>query len=165
MAGIGATGDLARVNSNIGALNTYNHLKRKNKSIQQHQEHLATGQRINRASDSPANYVIARKMTAKQNALSKAQENIGEAVAAMQEADTGLSQMEEIILNMKELAQQASSDTVGLPERVAIEFEINQYAAEITDIAEDTNWQGSKMLDGGLAWTLQVGQKTTDLIT
>ncbi|MFP4459471.1 MAG: flagellin [Candidatus Zixiibacteriota bacterium] len=164
MAGIGAMGDLARVNSNIGALNTYNRLKENSKNIQRHQEHLATGQRINRASDSPANYVIARKMTSKQNALAKAQENIGDATAAMQEADTGLAQIHDIVLDMKELAQQAASDTVGPAEREAIEYEINQYASEIEDIAEDTNWQGVKLLDGNLDWTLQVGEKTNDKI-
>jgi flagellin-like hook-associated protein FlgL len=53
MAGIGATGDLARVNTNIGAMNTYNHLRKKNSNISSAQEHLATGKTINRASDSP----------------------------------------------------------------------------------------------------------------
>ncbi|MFP4459429.1 MAG: flagellin [Candidatus Zixiibacteriota bacterium] len=164
MAGIGAMGDLARVNTNVGATNAYNHLKSKNKAIQQHQEHLATGQRVNRASDSPANYVISRKMQSKANSLASAQENIGDAMAAMQEADTALSQIDDIILDMKSLAQQAASDTVGGAERKAIEYEIQQYASEITDIAEDTNWQGNSLLDGDLDWTFQVGEKTEDTI-
>ena len=164
MAGIGAMGDLGRVNTNIGALNTYTTLKETSKRISAHQEHLGTGKRINRAADSPANYVIVRKMTAKSNALSQAQENIGDAIAAMQEADSALAQIEDIILSMKELAQQAASDTMGPSEREAIEYEINQYVAEIDDIAEDTNWQGVKLLDGNLNWTLQVGEKSTDIL-
>ncbi len=164
MAGIGAMGDLAKVNTNIGALNTYTNLKSTNRRISSHQEHLGTGKRINRAADSPANYVIVRKMTAKENALVQAQENVGDAMAAMQEADSALAQIEDIILNMKELAQQAQSDTVGPSEREAIEYEINQYLAEIDDIAEDTNWQGVSLLSGSLDWTLQVGEKSEDTL-
>ena len=164
MAGIGTMGDLARVNTNVGALNTYNHLRSKNKQIMTHQERLSTGQRINRSADAPANYVITRKMTAKQQALSQAQENIGDAVAAMSEADSGLTQIVDVMLEMKSLAQQAQSDTVGLSEREAIEFEIQQYAEEIDDIADDTNWQGSKLLSGKIDWKLQVGAKSDDLL-
>lgn len=164
MAGIGAMGDLARINTNVGALNSYNVLTEKNRNIQQHQEHLATGKRINRAADSPANYVIAQKMTAKLNALTQAQENIGEAMAAMQEADSGIAQIHSIMLDMKQLAQQAETDTIGHDEREAIEYEIQQFAKEIDDIAEDTNWQRMQLLEGSVDWTLQVGEKVDDTL-
>lgn len=165
MAGIGTMGDLARVNTNVGALNTYNHLRQKNKQIMTHQEHLSTGQRINRAADAPANYVITRKMAAKQQALNQAQENIGDAVAAMGEADSALAQIVDVMLEMKSLAQQAQSDTVGISEREAIEFEIQQYSDEIDDIATDTNWQDVPLLNGGIDWKLQVGAKSDDVLS
>ncbi len=164
MAGIGAMGDLAKVNTNIGALNTYGSLKSNTKKLQLHQERLATGKRVNRASDSPANYVITRKMQSKVNALSQAQENIGDALSAMQEADSSLAQMQDIVMEMKTLAQQAATDTMGASEREAIQFEIQQYASEINDIAEDSNWQNEKLLSGNLNWSLQVGASADDTI-
>jgi flagellin len=103
-------------------------------------------------------------MTAKASALAQAQENIGNATAAMQEADSALAQIEDIILNMKQLAQQAMSDTIGPEERLAIDYELKQYAAEINDIAGDTNWQGVNLLTGSLDWSLQVGESEVDVI-
>ena len=164
MAGIGAKGDIARINTNVGAVNAYNHLRLKNREVQKHQEQLATGRKINRASDSPANYVIAKKLTSKYIALQQAQENLGDAMSALQEADSALAQIQGIMLDMKQLAQQAQTDTMGVNERAALEFEINQYALEINDIAGDTNWFDNVLLDGQIDWVVQVGEKMSDTL-
>jgi flagellin len=75
-----------------------------------------------------------------------------------------LHRVQDIILEMKVLAQQGQSDTIGDSEREAIQYEIRQYADEINDIASDTNWQGVSLLDGTMNWTLQVGEKSSDTI-
>ena len=89
--------------------------------ISRYQEQLSTGLKLNRASDSPSSYVIAKKMDSKAQNLGQAQENISQAIGAMSEADTALTQMQGIILNMKLLAQQAAPDTMSIDERKAIE--------------------------------------------
>ena len=143
-----ATADVARINTNIGALNSLNALRSVNRHLALHQTRLATGLRINEAADDPAGLTLATKLNVRAQSLQRAVDNIGDAKNLLSVAEGGLKKINEILGKMRVKAEQAASDTLGATERQAIATDLGQYAREIDDIVEQTTWNGQKLLDG-----------------
>ena len=157
-----ATGDYTRIATNIGALNALNALKDVQSKLGVAQLRLATGKRINQASDDPAGLTIATKFNYRSSGLGVALSNIGDAQNMMAVAEGGLDQINSILQQMRDKAVQASSDTLGTAERTAISAQLTQFQGEINDIVDSTTWNGQKLLDGLSAFsggqvTFQVG--------
>jgi flagellin len=142
-----ATVDITRIASNIGALNALNSLQNINAKLATHQTRLSTGLRINSASDDPAGLTIATKMLARSEGLKTALDNISDAKNMLSVAEGGLSKMSDIIIQMRNKAEQAASDTLGSSERAAIQTQISSYAQQLQDIIDQTKWNGVKLLD------------------
>lgn len=143
-----AVADFSRINSNIGALNALNSLNNVNKNLGMHQMRLATGRRINSAADDPAGLTIATKFRVRNEGLKTAMDNIGDAQNLMSVAEGGLNKIQDILVEMRNKAEQAASDTLGTNERTAIQQQLSQYAQEIDDIVGQTTWNGQQLLDG-----------------
>ncbi len=148
-----AVADFSRINSNIGALNALNSLNSVNKRLGMHQLRLATGRRINNAEDDPAGLTIATTMRQRNENLKVAMNNIGDAKNLMSVAEGGLNKIQDILLEMRNKAEQAASDTLGASERSAIRQQLVEYTEEINDIVDQTTWNGKKLLDGLTAFT------------
>ena len=142
-----ATVDITRIASNIGALNSLNSLQNINAKLATHQTRLATGKRINSASDDPAGLTIATKMLARSEGLKVSLDNISDAKNMLSVAEGGLSKMSDIIIQMRNKAEQAASDTLGSSERATIQTQLSSYAQQIQDIVDQTKWNGVKLLD------------------
>jgi flagellin len=106
--------DVTRIAGNIGALNALNSLQNINKQLATHQTRLSTGKRINSAADDPAGLTIATKMMARSQGMSVVIDNIGDASNMLSVAESGLSKMNDIMVQMRNKAEQAASDTLGL---------------------------------------------------
>lgn len=163
-----AQADFTRIATNIGALNALGSLRSINQRLGIHQMRLATGKRINSAADDPAGLTIATKMLSRSEGLKTALDNIGDAKNLLSVAESGLTKISDILVQMRSKAQAAGSDTLGVEEREAIRKQLKAYGLQIDDIVDQTKWNGQKLLDGLKAFnenklTFQTGADSTDV--
>jgi flagellin len=156
--------DVSRIASNIGALNALNSLRDVNTKLATHQTRLATGKRINSAGDDPAGMTIATKLNARSEGLKTALNNIGDAKNLLSVAESGLTKINDILTNMRTLAQQGVSDTLGTEERDAIKNQLKEYEAQINDTIKQTKWNGTDLISTGASktFTFQTGADSGD---
>ncbi len=134
-------------NGTARALNTaYNNLST---SVQR----LSTGLRINSAADDAAGLSIRELMRADVTALNQGVRNANDAISLIQTADGALQVIDEKLIRMKELAEQAATGTYTSTQRLIIDSEYQAMASEITRIANATDFNGVKLLDGSLSGT------------
>jgi flagellin len=162
-----ADNDVTRIAGNIGAMNALNALANINKQLSIHSTRLSTGKRINSAADDPAGLTIATKMQSRSEGLKQALSNIGDAKNLMAVAESGMGRLSDILIQMRNKAEAAASDTMGATERGIIKDQLLAYASQIDDVVAQTKWNGNKLIDGN-AGTLkfQTGAdqgETTDL--
>jgi len=161
-----AVGDANRVNANIGALNGLNSLMSINKKLEISQLRLSTGRRINEAADDPSGYSIATSFDKRARGLSVALDSLDTDRNALSIAEGGLNNINQILLDMKDLVVQGASDTLGSTERTAINTQLTALRDEITRIAAQTTFNGTKMLDGTFTnRRFQTGDTETDYIS
>lgn len=161
-----ASVDVSRIASNIGAMNALNSLQNINKQMSLHQTRLSTGKRINSASDDPAGLTIATKMLARSEGLKTALDNIGDAQNMLSVAESGMSKMNDILVQMRSKAEQAASDTLGASERAAIQTQLSAYAEQLQNIVDETKWNGVKLLDADTgAKQFQTGADQNEVTT
>jgi flagellin len=162
--------DLTRIASNIGALNTLASLENINKQLSTHQARLASGKRINSAADDPAGLTIATKLQARSEGLKVALSNISDAKNLLAVGESGLSRINDIIVQMRNKTMQGASDTLGLAERNALLQQMRAYASQIDDVVAQTDWNGNKLIDGSYdtgtgTLTFQTGASSSDTTT
>ncbi|HHV82395.1 MAG TPA: flagellin [Tepidanaerobacter syntrophicus] len=139
-----------RINNNIMALNTHRQLSINNTNMQKSLEKLSSGYRINRAGDDAAGLAISEKMRAQIRGLNMASKNAQDGISLIQTAEGGLNETHSILQKMRELAVQSSSDTNIEVDRGEIQKEVDQLAAEITRISNNTEFNTQKLLNGGI---------------
>ncbi|MCL4294676.1 MAG: flagellin [Anaerolineae bacterium] len=160
-----AQADFSRIASNIGALNALNSLNNINAKLGVHQQRLATGKRINSAKDDPAGLTIATKMKARSEGLKVAMDNIADANNMLSVAEAGMSKITDILVTMRSKAEQAASDTLGASERAAIQSQLSSFAEQITDLVNETKWNGTQLLDGTANKRFQTGADNGEYTT
>ncbi|NHM28183.1 flagellin [Desulfofundulus sp. TPOSR] len=151
------------INHNIAALNTYRQLSVNNSLAAKSLEKLSSGLRINRAADDAAGLAISEKMRGQIRGLDKAARNAQDAISLIQTAEGALNETHSILQRMRELAVQAASDTNTESDRAAIQAEINQLKNELTRIADTTEFNTKKLLNGQLARAVTVSGASGDL--
>ncbi|RYD03119.1 hypothetical protein N752_22160 [Desulforamulus aquiferis] len=141
-----------RIVHNVLALNSVNKLKNINKNLSKSVERLSTGLRINKAADDAAGLSISEKMKAQIRGLQQAQRNIQDGISLIQTAEGGLANiLEPPLQRMRELAIQAANDTLSFEDRQAIQKEISQMISAIDGIADNTEFNGIKLLNGNVS--------------
>lgn len=159
-------GEANRIGTNIGALNGLNSLMNINKKLALSQLRLATGKRINEAADDPSGYSIATSFDKRARGLQVALDSVGTASNALSIAEGGLNNINQILLDMKDLVVQGASDILGTTERTAINTQLQALRDEILRISQQTTFNGTKMLDGTFTGRrFQTGDTETDMIT
>jgi flagellin len=137
------------INHNIAALNTYRQLSNNQTIGQKSLEKLSSGLRINRAGDDAAGLAISEKMRAQIRGLDQASRNAQDGISMIQTAEGALNEVHSILQRMRELANQAASDTNVKIDRDEIQKEINQLTSEINRIGNTTEFNTQKLLNGG----------------
>ncbi len=161
-----AAGDANRIGTNIGALNGLNSLMAINKKLALSQLRLSTGKRINEAADDPSGYSIANSFDKRARGLQVALDSVGTASNALAIAEGGLNNINQILLDMKDLVVQGASDTLGSTERTAINTQLTALRDEINRISQQTTFNGTKMLDGTFTnRRFQTGDSVDDSIS
>jgi flagellin len=160
-----ASGDLSRINTNIQAMNALNALNNVNSRMSVHQLRLATGKRINSASDDAAGFTIASKLKVKSEGLGTALDNIGSAKNLMTVAEGHMNNIKDILTEMKSKAQQAANGTIGDDERAAILSELQEFNNQIDAEVAQAKWAGVDILGQDKTFQIGVGTATADELT
>lgn len=138
------------VQHNISAMNANNAMTKNVSGLKKSTEKLSTGYSINRAADNAAGLAISEKMRSQIRGLSQATNNANDAISLIQTAEGGLQESEDILQRMRELAVQASNGTYTDDDREQIQFEVDALKGEIDRIAQSTEFNEMKLLDGSL---------------
>jgi flagellin len=147
-----------RVSTNIAAVNAQRNLGSSQMNIQDSLAKLSSGSRINKAADDAAGLAISENLKASIRSTRQAGRNANDGISMVQTAEGGLNEIGNIIVRMRELGIQASSDTVGDTERGFVNKEIQQLKSEMQRIAQVTTWGHTKLLDGSTPkFDFQVG--------
>ncbi|MFG6120944.1 flagellin Hag [Thalassobacillus sp. B23F22_16] len=147
-----------RINHNISALNTQRQLGQANNAQQSSMEKLSSGLRINRAGDDAAGLSISEKMRGQIRGLEQSSKNAQDGISLIQTAEGALSETHSILQRMRELAVQAGNEgTLESDDMDAINDEITELQSELDGIADRTEFNGKKLLDGDFDAQLQIG--------
>jgi flagellin len=143
----------------VQALSAQRNLGINNEAQKASLEKLASGSRINRASDDAAGLAISEKMRAGIRSVRQDIRNANDGISMIQTAEGGMSEIGNILVRFRELSIQAASDTVTDVERGFMDKEVNQMHQEVNRIAAATEFNGRKLLSGeGGALEIQIGQ-------
>ena len=156
------------IQHNISALNSYNKLAGNNKLLSKNLEKLSSGYKINRAADDAAGLGISEKMRAQITGMNRAQQNSKDGISLVQTAEGALTEVHSMLNRMVDLTTQASNGVYTNDEKTKIKDELAQLESEIDRIADATNFNGIKLLDGSLSGTgatKAVSSITTELGT
>jgi flagellin len=154
-----------RINTNVPSLVAQRNLRTNRALLDRTLERLSSGSRINHAGDDAAGLAISETLRAQIRGLGQAERNASDGISLIQVAEGGLSEISNILIRMRELGVQAASDTVGTRERKFLDTEFQQLGEEIDRIANSTEFNGNKLLNGsGSTFEIQIGTKNNPLV-
>ena len=152
------------IGTNIGSITTQRHLESSRQSMESSMERLSSGQRVNSAMDDAAGLAISGRLTAEIEGMGQAVRNANDAISMFQMAEGALDETTDILMRMRELAVQGATATASTSDKASMDVEFQALSLEITRIAEETKFNGNKMLDSTTAVNIQVGSAITDKI-
>ncbi len=145
------------INNNANAASVANTLTSHYGNLATSTQRLSTGLRINSAADDAAGLAIRELMRSDITAMQQGIRNANDAISLIQTADGALGIIDEKLIRMKELAEQAATGTYDSVQRLMIDSEYQQMASEITRIANATDFNGIHLLNGNLSSETHVG--------
>lgn len=154
-----------RINTNVSSINTQRHLYNTTINFNKSMEKLSSGLRVNRAADDAAGLAISEGLKSDIRALDQAGRNAADGISLVQVAEGALDEVNNILLRMRELAEQAATETLGENERGYLDQEFQELLTEIDRISATAEFNGINLLDGTAgALDVQVGIGT-DVLT
>lgn len=154
------------VQHNMAAANTNRQLGITSSNLAKSTEKLSSGYKINRAGDNAAGLTISEKMRGQIRGLDQASNNAQDGISLIQTAEGALNETQSILQRMRELVVQASNDTNVSADRDAISEELSALTSEVDRIAEQTEFNTMKLLNGSFSSkNLQVGANSGQAIS
>ncbi|MBF0424553.1 MAG: flagellin FliC [Magnetococcales bacterium] len=146
------------INTNLGALIAQKNLGTASSKLQQTYQRLSSGLRVNSSADDAAGLGIATSLTAQIRAANMAQRNVNDGISMLQVADGSLDETTNTLQRMRELAVQASSQTLTSSDRTNLNAEFSQLLSEVDRIGSTAKFNGRFLLFGSVtAVQIQVG--------
>lgn len=140
-----------RIQHNIMAMNAYRNFSGNSSALSKNLEKLSSGYKINRAGDDAAGLAISEKMRAQVSGLEQAQSNAKSGINLVQTAEGALTEVHSMLNRMVTLADQSANGTYdNETDRANLQKEVSQLTSEIDRIADSSNFNGIKLLDGSL---------------
>src|SRR5271168_5589006 len=153
------------LNTNIDSLNAQNNLNGSQSLLSQSLERLSSGLRINSAADDAAGLAISQQFTTQINGTNQAINNANDAVSEAQTAGGALSTLTNSLQSIRTLAVEAANGSNSASDRAALDQQVQQQIAEITQIASQTTFNGANVLNGSAGTTVyQVGANVGNTI-
>ncbi len=166
-----------KINTNISSLTAQEAATNTNRSISSSLEKLSTGLKINKASDDASGLAIADKLRTQVTSINQGIANGNSAIALFQIADKSMAEQSKILDTVKAKLIQANTDTTSSIGRVAIAKDVNKLLDQLNNIAEQTNYNGTALLQKKMGearqvqllssdgLTFQIGESNTDIIS
>ncbi|MCK9623021.1 MAG: flagellin [Methylobacter sp.] len=146
------------VYTNVSSLNAQRNLNTSQSSLNTSLQRLSSGLRINSAKDDAAGLAISERFTAQIRGNEQASRNANDGISLSQTAEGALAEIGNNLQRMRELAVQASNATNSDSDRAAINNEVQALSTEIDRVAQNSAFNGTKLLDGSFtAKNFQVG--------
>ena len=139
---------MPRIIHNIPAMVTGQALRRAGRRIGKSLEKLSTGLRINRAADDAAGLSISEQLRTQCRGLAMGNRNIQDGMSLLNIAEGALIEIEDMLQRIRELSIQAANDTLTSKERSYVNVEFTELKVEIDRIANGTQYNGQKLLNG-----------------
>jgi flagellin len=150
------------INSNISSLNAQRNLNSSQASLATSLQRLSSGLRINSAKDDAAGLAISERFTTQIRGNDQAARNANDGISLAQSAEGDLVTIASNLQRMRELAVQAANATNSDSDRKAIDGEVQALSAEIDRVAQNSSFNGTKLLDGSFtAKNFQIGANNT----
>ena len=160
------------INTNVKSVIAANALKVNGRAMANAMEQLSTGKRINSASDDAAGMAVSESMTAQARGLNMAVRNANDGISLVQTAEGALIEVSNMLQRIRELAVQASSETISSTQRGYLNAEATALADQINSTIDNTKWNGIAVIDSASTAnvttagtiTLQVGDSSTQTL-
>jgi flagellin len=149
------------INHNLMAMNAARNLSQSYGNLATSTRRLSSGLRVGTAADDAAGLAIRELMRADIASLNQGMRNANDAISMIQTADGALQVIDEKLIRMKELAEQAATGTYTSDQRLIIDSEYQAMASEITRIANATDFNGIYLLNGNLSSSVHDGTGLT----
>ena len=154
------------INTNIASLNAQRNLNSTQSSTATSLQRLSSGLRINSAKDDAAGLAISERFTSQIRGLNQAARNANDGISLAQTAEGALAEVTNNLQRVRELAIQSSNATNSQSDRDALQLEVGQLLNEIDRVADQTQFNGVKLLDGSFSGAVfQVGANSGETIT
>lgn len=140
------------------ALSAQRHLGETQRRLHGNIQRLASGSRIVQAADDPAGLAISDHLNANIRSLGQAVRNSQDGISLIQVFEGGMTEINNMVIRIRELAMQSASDTVGEKERIMLNHEVQQLKQEIDRVAQTTKYNDTFLLNGtNVDMEIQVG--------
>jgi flagellin len=146
-----------RINTNVDAFIAQRNLSMTGLTYSKSVQKLSSGLRINSAADDAAGLAISEKLRAQIRGLGQAQRNAQDGISMIQTGEGAMNETTSMLQRMRELAVQASNDTLSSSDRSSINTELQQLQQEINGVASRTKFNGQGLLSGSMVTTLSGG--------
>ena len=146
-----------RIQHNIAAMNSYRNYTANTGALSKNLEKLSSGYKINRAGDDAAGLAISEKMRAQISSLKQASNNVKDGISLVKTAEGALQEVQDMMNRMVTLATQSANGTYDNEvDRANLQKEVESLKSEINRIADSSNFNGKKLLDGSLTAVAKV---------
>ncbi len=148
----------AIINTNIASLNAQRNLTTSQSALNTSLQRLSSGMRINSAKDDAAGLAISERFSTQIRGMNVAVRNANDGISLAQTAEGAMGEIGNNLQRIRELAVQSANATNSASDREALNAEVKQLYSEIDRVANQTNFNGTKILDGSFSGALfQVG--------
>lgn len=151
------------IRTNLPALVAQRNMELSSNRLNQAYNRLASGLRINRASDDAAGLAIAENLRSDSTIATIAIRNANDAISVISIADQAIGQIGNVLNRLSELAQQSANGVYDVGQRSALQNEFTALTSEIERIAVTTRFNGIDLLSNGNTLVFQVGFDGTSL--
>jgi flagellin len=156
---------MSTINTNVQSMNAQRNLMASQNSLSTSMQRLSSGLRVNSAKDDAAGLAISERMNAQVKGLNVAARNANDGISLAQTAEGSLGKVGDMLQRMRELAVQSANATNSASDRTAMQAEVSQLRSEIGRVADQTSFNGRKLLDGSFAGAaFQVGANANQTI-
>jgi flagellin len=136
------------LNTNVNSMVAQNSLTTSGNQLTSALQQLSTGLRVNTAADDAAGYAIAQGMTSQVNGLNQAAQNANDGVSLTQTASGAVNEITNDLQTMRDLAVESFNATNSSNDRADLNAQYSQLAADINNVAANTQFNGVNLLDG-----------------
>jgi flagellin len=157
-----------RINSNVASLNAQKNLGAVSGRLEGNFRRLSSGLRIASAADDAAGLAISERLRSQIRSLRQADRNANDGISLVQTAESGLNEINSILIRLRELSVQSHNGTVQDADKDTLQNEVAQLVEEIDRISQTVDFNEANLLDGTTAtvdFAVDIGASAVDMIS